>query len=66
MPPSEDKILTAVDMSYLLIFTQLPKQTFNQLLHHNQRFDIERKAAVVVTQTNLMILFYSTSILVSW
>jgi hypothetical protein len=43
------------DITFLLIFTQLPKQTINQLLHHDQKFAIERKAAAVVTQSNLIL-----------
>jgi hypothetical protein len=42
---------TMVDIC-LLIFMQLPKQTINQLLHHDGKLAIESKAAVVVTQTN--------------
>jgi hypothetical protein len=45
----------SVDISCLLIFTQLPKQTTNQLLHHVQKLAIETKAAVVVTQTDLIL-----------
>jgi hypothetical protein len=43
------------DISCLLIFTQLPKQTINQLLHHDRKLAIKRKAAVVVTQTDLIL-----------
>jgi hypothetical protein len=43
------------DISCLLIFMQLPKQTIKKLLHHNQKLAIEQKAAVVVTKTNLIL-----------
>jgi hypothetical protein len=43
------------DISCLLIFTQSPKQTINQLLHHDRKLAIKRKAAVVVTQTDLIL-----------
>jgi hypothetical protein len=43
------------DTSCLLIFLQLPKQTINQSLHDDRKLAIERKAAVVVTQTDLIV-----------